>query len=544
MSSFVLTTSLLFGLSWILWKVFHRYIIRSPLDNIPGPPSSSFWKGNLKQLFNVNGWDFHKHIGETYGSVVRLNGMFSERILYVFDPKALHHIVVKDQLIYEPSTPFIEGNKIAFGDGLLSTLGDQHHKQRKILNPVFNVAHMRDMIPIFYEVTHRLKASIASKVAHGPMEIDLMHWLSRTALELIGTSGFGYSFDSLDEGIIPHPYSISIKELIPAAFSFVFQRMYIVPVLAKLFSMKTRRQVVNLLPSKGLHKIRDMVDMMYELSVEVYESKKKNLMEGDDAVTRQIGAGKDILSVLMRANLDAPEEDRVPEEELIAQMSTLIFAAVDTTTTALSRILQLLALHPEVQDKLRQELREARQKHGDLSYDELTSLPYMDAISRETLRLYPPVPTMHRAAKKDMILPLSTPVKGLDGHDMHEIFVPSGTLVLVSAFNSNRNPEIWGLDAHEWKPERWLSPLPSSVTGAHIPGIYSHLMTFFGGSRACIGFKFSQLEMKVVLSLLVDTFEFKPSDKEIVWQMTGVTAPIVKGGNGATCLPLVVSRAQ
>ena len=74
-----------------------------------------------------------------------------------------------------------------------------------------------------------------------------------------------------------------------------------------------------------------------------------------------------------------------------------------------------------------------------------------------------------------MILPLSTPVKGLDGRDMHEIFIPNGTLVLISALNSNRNPEIWGPDALEWKPERWLSPLPSSVTDAHIPGIYSHL---------------------------------------------------------------------
>lgn len=67
---------------------------------------------------------------------------------------------------------------------------------------------------------------------------------------------------------------------------------------------------------------------------------------------------------------------------------TLIFAAMDTTSGALSRILHLLAMHQDVQNKLRQEIAEARkQKGGDLAYDELVSLPYLDAICRETLRL-------------------------------------------------------------------------------------------------------------------------------------------------------------
>ncbi|KAF8621413.1 hypothetical protein AX15_007825 [Amanita polypyramis BW_CC] len=108
MPPLILAGLFLFGLSWILWKVFHRYIIKSPLDNVPGPPSNSFWKGNLNQLFNVNAWDFHRRIGETYGGVARVNGMFSERVLYVFDPKALHHIVSKDQHVYEQATSFIE----------------------------------------------------------------------------------------------------------------------------------------------------------------------------------------------------------------------------------------------------------------------------------------------------------------------------------------------------------------------------------------------------------------------------------------------------
>jgi hypothetical protein len=67
---------------------------------------------------------------------------------------------------------------------------------------------------------------------------------------------------------------------------------------AKLFSPKVRRWIVECLPSKRLHRIRDIVDSIHKVSLEIYESKKKALLEGDDVVTRQIGAGKDILSVL------------------------------------------------------------------------------------------------------------------------------------------------------------------------------------------------------------------------------------------------------
>ena len=68
--------------------------------------------------------------------------------------------------------------------------------------------------------------------------------------------------------------------------------------------------------------------------------------------------------------------------------SVLIFGATDTTSSALSRILYLLAKHPDVQDRLRQEIRAAKETYGVLTYDELESLPLLDAILRETLRLF------------------------------------------------------------------------------------------------------------------------------------------------------------
>lgn len=72
-------------------------------------------------------------------------------------------------------------------------------------------------------------------------------------------------------------------------------------------------------------------------------------------------------------------------------------------------------------------------------------------------------------------MPLSSPIRGVDGNMMNEIHVPAGTGIIIGILASNRNPEIWGPDAAEWKPERWLTPLPDAVSNARVPGVYSHL---------------------------------------------------------------------
>jgi len=314
-----------------------------------------------------------------------------------------------------------------------------------------------------------------------------------------------------------------------------FWLQYVLPLVSNIGSPSFRRFIINILPWKDAHHLRDMIDYMFSVANQIYEGKVRAFEQGDEAVARQFGRGKDIISILMKENMKASDEDRLGENEVIGQMNTFIFAAMDTTSSAMARLLHLLSKHPAIQDKLRQELMEAkRQKDGqDLSYDELIALPYLDAICRETLRLYAPVPNVFRIARQHYVIPLLKPVKGVDGSEMHEVAIPNGTLVVVSNANANKNPDLWGKDANEWKPERWFSPLPAELMDAHIPGVYSHLMTFIGGGRSCIGFKFSQLEMKVVISILVENFIFSPStkDSDIFWQMNGVTAPVVKTKN-------------
>ena len=83
------------------------------------------------------------------------------------------------------------------------------------------------------------------------------------------------------------------------------------------------------------------------------------------------------------------------------------------------------------------------------------------------------------STRQDVILPLSTPIKGLDGREITEVPIPNNTDITVGIFAANSNPEIWGPDSYEWKPERWLTPLPNSVSAARIPGVYSNLWVQF-----------------------------------------------------------------
>ncbi|KAK7677643.1 hypothetical protein QCA50_019334 [Cerrena zonata] len=516
------------SLGWLLWLVARNFVTTSPLDKIPGPKSASLLKGNLGQLLDRHGWDFIEHLGTRYNKVVRLTGLFGHTMLYVFDPKALHHIIIKDAEVYDLPEWSTDGANLTLGPGLLSVHGAHHRKQRKMLNPVFSIKHMRMMTPLFYNVAHKLRNGLEAQVGNGPTTVDILNWFGRTALELIGQGGLGYTLDPLDSPA-HNEYGDAIKEFLPALFeSSQFQPL--LKYAKRIGSPAFRAAAMDWIPLPGFRRLKQVVMKMDSEARRIYELKKDNMQAGDQGLLKQVGEGKDIMSHLLRANMAAPEEDRLPEEEIVGQMSLLVMAGTDTTSNSLVQLMQLLSQYPKVQESLRAEIKQAQEQHGDdIPYDVLVSLPYMDAICRETLRLYPPPSFIFREAQKDIVMPLSEPITCMDGTVMNEIPVPAGTTVIVGILASNRNVEIWGDDVAEFKPERWLSPLPASVTEAHIPGVYSNLMTFNGGGRACIGFKFSQLEMKVVLSTIVSSFKISLSDEaeDIVWNVAAVRYPTV-----------------
>jgi len=387
--SYVALLSAIFA--WVFWAVLKRFVVKHPLDNIPGPPSPSFIAGNLEQAFNPQGLEFHSYLENAFGGVVKLHGLLGDRQLYVTDPKALQHIIVKDQYVYEEPSWLTEIRKMFFGMGLASTRGEHHRQQRKLLNPAFSSSHLREMMPTFYEVSYKLRGAIASKLQGGTQDIDMLHWSGRATLEIIGQAGLGHSFDNFDEGP-PNEYSIAVKELMPTFFKLPIIHEWISHV-ENIGSPGLRRFLVKLLPFRDVQKLREIADIMDRTSVDIFETRKAALQQDGEVALKR---GKDIMAILLKANMEGKEEDRLPESELLGQITTFVFAAMDTTSGSLARILYMLAQNPDVQERLRREITEGRASGGDLGYNNLVDLPYLDAVIRETMRLFPTVPMIFR----------------------------------------------------------------------------------------------------------------------------------------------------
>lgn len=177
----------------------------------------------------------------------------------------------------------------------------------------------------------------------------------------------------------------------------------------------------------------------------------------------------------------------------------------------------LLCTHPEVQSRLREEIRANLPPITDsskpISSADIDHLPYLNAVCSEVLRFYPPVPLTLRVAEVD------TSILGQ--------FVPKGTTIILSPWVTNNSTELWGPDAMTFNPDRWMAPGAANSGGAR--SNYAFL-TFLHGPRSCIGQGFAKAEFACLLASWVGRFDMRlanPDHKPEI--QNGITAR-PKGG--------------
>ncbi|KAJ7026620.1 cytochrome P450 [Mycena alexandri] len=487
----------------------------SPLRYIPGPAPESWFKGNLGQLFNAKGLPFHLGLGELYGGMAKVHGFFGHEQLYISDPKALQDILIKNPDAWEETEVFIETNRIIFGPGLVSTTGDVHKRQRKLVNPVFSPTNLRNLVPTFYGVAERLTDVLTREIrsragVDGFSVLDMSEWMSRAALETVGQTVLGYSFDPLDSPV-NNAYTSAIRELIPTLFSLSLVRQF-APFLVRLGPAWMRRRFVDWTPNLAVQKVKDMSDVMHNTAVKILADARVNIRQQSK---------KTLISLLLSANDTAGRNERLSEAELAGQLTVMVFGAQDTSSSALSRLIYQLSVRPDIQDNIRKEIRAAGAPERHLTIEEIFALPWLDAVLKETLRLYPPVPFVRRTALQECTVHF--------GHDS-SVTIPQGTIIFLGIAGANRLPSVWGPHAKEWKPERWLvgdvhHKVDSSV---HLPGIYAEMMSFLGGKRSCIGYRFAQIEIKILLISLISRFEILPSEDDVVWNLSQIISASVR----------------
>ncbi|EKM59827.1 uncharacterized protein PHACADRAFT_250554 [Phanerochaete carnosa HHB-10118-sp] len=474
---------------------------------------------------------------QQYGPAIAYKGVFGMWRLWTVDTRALNHIMTH-HTIYQRPLPARYGISRVVGPGVLVAEGEQHRRQRRVMNPAFGPAQVRELTEIFTEKSNQLRdcwLGEISKNGGASAQVNALPWLGHATLDIIGRAGFGYDFDALN----PTGETNELSE--------AFSTLFTVPQGNRRFFAFLQGSVplLRLIKTENDRRAEQSQATMRRIGMQLIREKKAAIMaetlEKGRGVERKDIRERDLLTLLIRANMatDIPEDQRLTDDEVLAQVPTFIVAGHETTSTATTWALFSLTQRPDVQRKLREELLQVATDSPTM--DELNALPYLDAVVRETLRHHSPVPATTREAFEDDVIPVDTPYMDRYGRVREHIEVKKGDLVFLPILALNRRKEIWGEDAHEFKPERW-EHIPEAA--ANVPGVWGNLLTFIGGPRACIGYRFSLVETKALLFALVRAFEFELAvPAESIKKRSSITTrPVITGPDGKSkgSLPLII----
>ncbi|KAF7301922.1 hypothetical protein MIND_00758200 [Mycena indigotica] len=480
----------------------------SPLRTLPGPPSAHWLYGNTRELVEDQFSGLLERWAEQYGPTIRIHEVLGTCRLVTTDLKAIHHIL-NNTHIYQKSTTTRETLSLIVGPGLLVVENEEHRRQRKIMNPAFGIPQIRALHDIFIQKSVELR-DIWMKQAtrHGDIvQVDALSWLSKASLDIIGLAGFNYDIHALefDDNSNSDPLINAFNRLCSLQAGISVARF-----------IRHQFPILRYLPTHNNRVAKAAQAQMMAVGREILVESKRAILEGTEYDS---GRGRDLLSLLVRANTskDIAITQQLSDEDTLAQVPTFLVAGHETTSTALTWALFALTQNVAVQTRLREELLAISTDQPSL--DILDDLPYLDNVVRETLRLYAPVSDFNRIALQDDIIPLDTSFTDSKGVVRDSLMIQKGQLIFVPIISVNKNPKIWGANASEFRPERW-----EHNTDNNIPGIYSHLLTFIGGPRNCIGFRFAIAEIKAVLFVLIRAFEFQlaVSPDQVGQQDTGI----------------------
>lgn len=374
---------------------------------------------------------------------------------------------------------------VVLGWGILTSEGESHKIQRRNLLPAFSFRHIKDLYPLFWQRSCEAIDAMTSKCTGHELEteIEVYSWASRTALDIIGATAAGVEFESVKKGDSPLTRTYKQLEPDPQDETMIFLRA-IVPGF-----------IYRRLPLRRIRQISDASKHLRSVCQDIVRDKTTRVANKQDA-------GLDIMTVALKSKLFS-------EENLIDQMLTFISAGHDTTASSLVWATWLLSKHPDVQERLRNEIRDnlpSPQADATIDSVDIDKLHYLTAVCSEVLRVRSPVTFIPRVSVVDTTI---------DG-----CFVPRGTHIVCPVWAMNRDSCSWGQDSYDFKPERWLSPETGtySEANAYKGGMATNyaFMTFGHGPRGCIGKSFAKAELACLLATWVGRFSFTVKDKSLL----------------------------
>ena len=230
-------------------------------------------------------------------------------------------------------------------------------------------------------------------------------------------------------------------------------------------------------------------------------------------------------------NLVVVDENEEGEEMsiLLDHLKTLLFAGHDTTSVALTYTLYLLSQHPDVERKCLNEIQQQTSTTTSSSSFDCggDSMPYLEAVIMETLRLYPPVISTTRTLERDFELKQNE-----TSSTTKTIHIPKGTYLYFPIWIIQRDDKNFD-DPLTFRPERWMMEdgNSSSTSSSSIDNNKrSMLLSFSAGGRSCAGEKFARQELKIALSILLKHFSFKAQEDYVLTPHRPGIVQLPKGG--------------
>ncbi|KAI9591921.1 cytochrome P450 [Syncephalis fuscata] len=350
------------------------------------------------------------------------------------------------------------------GNSLFTTNDpEQHRLQKRLMLPAYTPKALSELEPLIYSVGISPLVERLRQHADSGDTIDMMDLFQRLAFEIIGEVSFGKSLELFDDKKIQHP----IMQWINGATTYSALKM----VLGPLFSPK-------LFP-----KSTQCVHDLSTFSKKAIEKRRKN---GSNE-------RKDSLQKLIDA-VDEETGTSMSNQDLVAQSIMLMVAGTDTTASTLTWTLLLLIEHPECASRLVEEIRALYPDPSTIiDYEAIQSLPYLDAVINESMRIRPIAP--HG-------MPRVVPEGGIM---LGDYYLPAGTTVF-SSFNAlHLNKHVFP-DPEAFKPDRWLTASPDQLAL-----MKQHFVPFSVGPRACIGRNLAWMEMRMAIFELMRHFNFVAS---------------------------------
>ncbi|CAH7685979.1 cytochrome P450 monooxygenase [Phakopsora pachyrhizi] len=474
---------------------FHR--AKSLLHKFPGPPADSIIFGNLKGILRAEHGAMHEKWAKGYGPVFTYWCLFGQKRLCITDPKSINHILKNVEDFTRPAAEVTELKKW-LGNGITASEGAQHKRQLKLISPFFSLSNIKSNANVFEEKS--IKAT------------DMYQWYRKVTMDIIGKVAFSQNFNSLEFSTCETELLSILERVISTGSEQLTEFNFVIRTLLKKIP-----SLQKYIPTERVKSMKGSLDALQKISRKILSKRYLEIC--------QLGASrKDLLSLLVENDKPSSRQENYLEEEVVAQISTFLVAGSETTATFLSWATWMLASHPEIQEKLREEILSARGQSEDCSTDDkldrVLSLPYLEAVCRETLRLAPPVSSVLRVARKVGEIPLSQPVSLTDGQILDHIPVKPGQTILISFSAYQRREDIFGPCVDVFNPERWLSAtedgtktLSKGMKNLQTVGVWAGLLAFSAGPKACIGFQFALMEAKVILSTMLTHFKFKEYDE-------------------------------